>query len=227
VIDRKTALACAILIGLMLVAAVGRIIMRDYWTMLPGQHGAPWSSLWLFAFPACSALVVGALYWDSRGAKADEAKIQPWRQWAKSLSVSYCGGLLLLQGLIVVESLGLANPWDLSAIGRTLGVLLAIMCLLAINQMPKLPWFERRFGPGGNLGPIYGPRYMRAHSRVLVVFMLGVIASSLMVPTTMGWHFASYILLATALLVVWSIGLRCYLGHKWRLERSLPHRTKL
>ena len=220
-IDRKTALACAALIGLMLVAAVWRIIMRDHWTTLAVQNGAPWPLLRLFAFPACSALVVGALYWDSRGAKADEAKIQPWRQWAKSLSLSYCGGLLLLQGLVVVQSLGLAIPWDLSAIGRTLGVVMAVMCLLAINQIPKLPWFERRFAPGGDLGPIYGPQYMRTQSTILVVFMLTVIAYELTVSSPTAWRSTPYILVATGCLGVWNVVWRCLLGRRWRLERSV------
>jgi hypothetical protein len=161
-----------------------------------------------------------SLYWDSRAARADDAKVQPWRKWGKSLSITYCGGLLLLQGVLIVQSLGVAMPLDLSAIGRTLGVLLAIMCLLTINQMPKLPWFERRFAPGGNLGPIYGPRYMRTQSRVLVVFMIAVIAYSLAAPPTMGWRSAPYILLAAALLVV---SKTCYTAASWknRLLRTL------
>jgi hypothetical protein len=220
VIDRKTALACAVLIGLMLVAAAWRITMRDHWTILTVQNGAPWPSLWLFAFPACSALVVGALYWDSRGAKADEAKIQPWRKWGKPLSINYCGGLLLLQAVLVVQSLGLDISLDLSTIRRTLGVVLAIICLMAINQMPKLPWFERRFAPGGDLGPIYGPRYMRTQSTILVAFMIAVIAFDLTAPPPVAWRSAQYILLGTAFLVVWSIAWRRHLGRRWRLEQS-------
>jgi hypothetical protein len=220
VIDRKTAFASAALITLMLVVAAGRIILLDDWTTLPIQNGAPLSSLLLFFFPACSALVVGALYWESRAVRADEAKVQPWRQWGKSLSLTYCGGLLLLQIVLIVQSLGVAML-DISTIGRTLGVLLAIMCLLAINQMPKLPWFERRFAPGGNLGPIYGPRYMRTQSRIVVVFMLAVIAYSLVAPSTMAWRSAPYILLAAALLVVWSITWRIQLGRRWKLEQGV------
>ena len=217
--DLKTALASAALIALMLVAAVWRIILLNDWTTLPIQNGAPLPSLLLFCFPACSALVVGALYWESGAARADEAKVQPWRKWGKSLSITYCGGLLLLQGVLIVQSLGVAMPLHLSAIGRTLGVLLGIMCLMAINQMPKLPWFERRFAPGGNLGPIYGPRYMRTQSRIAVVFMIAVIAYSLAAPPTMAWRAARYILLATALLVVWSITWRIQLGRRWKLEQ--------
>jgi len=218
VIDRKTALASAALIALMLVAAAWRINLLDDWTTLTVQNGAPLPSLLLFLFPACSALVVGALYWDGRRARADDAKLQPWRKWGKSLSITYCGGLLLLQAVLIVGSLGVDMPLDLSAIARSLGLLLAIMCLLAINQIPKLPWFERRVAPGGDLGPIYGPRYMRTQSKILVVFMVAVIAYSLAAPTAMGWRPAPYILLAAALLVVWSIAWRLHLGRKWKLE---------
>jgi hypothetical protein len=220
VIDRKTALACAALVALMLVAAVWRIITLDDGTTLAVHNGASLPSLLLFVFPASSALVVGALYWDGRGARADDAKVQPWRKWGKFLSIGYCGGLLLLQGVLVVRSLGLDTPLDFSAIGRSLGLLLAIMSILAIDQMPKLPWFERRFAPGGDLGPIYGPRFMRTQSRILVVFMIAVIAYSFALPPTTGWRSAPYILLATALLVVWSIAWRRHLGRKWKLEQS-------
>jgi hypothetical protein len=122
--------------------------------------------------------------------------------------------MLLLQGVLIVWSFGLDIPFDLSPIGRVGGILLAIMSLLAINQMPKLPWFERKFAPGGDLGPIYGPRYMRTQSRILVVFMIAVIAFGLTTPPTMTWRSAPYILLATAFLMVWSIAWRFHLGRK-------------
>jgi hypothetical protein len=219
-IDRKTALACAALIALMLVAAAWRIITLDGWTILGVQNDTPQSSLLLFVFPAASALVVGALYWSGRGATANDVKLQSWLKWGKFLSISYCGGLLLLQGVLVVRSRGIdVLPLDLSAISRTLAVLMSIMSLLAINQMPKLPWFDSRFALGGDLGPIYGPRYMRTQSRALVVFMIAVIAYNLAAPPTLGWRSAPYILLATALFVVWSIAWRFHLARKWKLER--------
>ena len=219
-IERKTALVCAVLIALMLVAAVWQIAMLDDWTTLAVQKGASLPSLFLFVFPAASALVVGALYWSGRGARANDAKLQPWRKWGRFLSISYCGGLLLLQGVLVVRSRGVdVLPLDLSAISRTLAVLLSIMSLLAINHMPKLPWFDSRFALGGDLGPIYGPRYMRTHSRALVGFMIVVIAYNLAAPPSMGWRSVPYILLATALFVVWSIAWRFHLGHKWKLEQ--------
>src|SRR5215468_12578123 len=163
----------------MLVAATWRIMLLDDWTTLPIQNEGPLPSLLLFFFPACSALVVGAMYLEGRGARAGDEKLRPWREWGRSLSITYCGGLLLLQGVVIVRSLGLELPIDLSLLGRAGGIVLAIMCLLAVNQMPKLPWFERRVAPGGDLGPIYGPRYMRTQSRILVVFMTAVIAYSL------------------------------------------------
>jgi hypothetical protein len=224
-IERKTALVCAVLISLMLVAAVGQIAMLDDWTTLAVQKGASLPSLFLFVFPAASALVVGALYWSGRGARANDAKLQPWRRWGKFLSISYCGGLLLLQGVLVVRSRGVdVLPLDLSAISRTLAVLLSIMSLLAINHMPKLPWFDSRFALGGDLGPIYGPRYMRTQSRALVAFMIAVIAYNLAAPPAMGWRPVPYILLATALFVVWSIAWRFHLGRKWKLEQSAAPR---
>ena len=224
-IDRKTALVCALLIALMLVLAVWQITMLDDWTTFAVQTGASLPSLFLFVFPAASALVVGALYWSGRGARADDAKLQPWRRWGKFLSISYCGGLLLLQGVLVVRSRGVeVLPLDLSAISRTLAVLLSIMSLLAINQMPKLPWLESRF-VAGDLGPIYGPRYMRTQSRALVVFMIAVIAYNLAAPPTMGWRSVPYILLATAVFVAWSIAWRFHLGRKWKLEQSAAPRS--
>jgi hypothetical protein len=219
VIDRKTALACAALVALMLVAAGWRIIMLDDWTTLAVQNGASQPSLLLLAFPASSALVVGALYWTSRGARAAEAKVQPWRKWGRFQSIGYCGCLLLLQGVLIVRSLSPDTQLDLSAVSRSLGVVLAIVSLLAINQMPKLPWFESRFA-GGDLGPIYGPRYLRIQSRVLVGFVIAVTAYNLLAPPSMGWRRATYILLASALLVVWSIAWRWHLGRKWKLEQS-------
>ena len=222
-IDRKTALVSAAMIALMLVLALWRIITLDDWTTLADRDGALLPSLLLLVFPASSALVVGALYWNSRGARADAAKVRPWRKWARFLSISYCGGLLLLQGVLILQSLGL----DLSAIGRAGGILLAIMCLLAINQMPKLPWIERKFAPGGDLGPIYGPRYMRTLSRNLVIFQIAVIAYSLAAPPPLvGWRSAPYILVATALFVAWSIAWRCHLGRKWKDEQSAARGAK-
>jgi hypothetical protein len=205
----------------MLMAAVWRIVMLDDWTTLTVRGEAPLPSLLLFFPAACSVLVVGSLYVGGRAARADDMKVQPWRKWARSLSISYCGGLLLLQGVLIVRSLGvdLDMPLDLSLIGRAAGVSLALMCLLAINQMPKLPWFERKFEPGGDLGPIYGPRYVRVVSRILVVFMIAVIAFSLAAPPAMTWRSASYVLLATAFLVIWSVAWRLHLGRKSKAER--------
>jgi hypothetical protein len=219
VIDRKTALTCAALIALMVVMAGWRIMMLEDWATLAVQNRGPLPSLLLFGFPAASALVVGALYWSGFRARAELAKLQPWYKWGRFNAISYCVGLLLLQGIAVVLSLGLRLPLNLWAVYRTLGVVMAITSLLVINQMPKLPYFERSASPGGDLGPIYGPRFVRTVSRVLVVFMIVVIVTSLTASPSMGWRSALLILLTTAFIMVWSIAWRRHLGRKWSHEQ--------
>jgi hypothetical protein len=219
-IDRKAAFVCAALVVLMLVAAVWRTTLPHDWTALAIPTGTPSPALLLFIFPAASALVVAALYWNGRGAAANDAKARPWRTWGTSLSIGYCVGLLLLQGLVIVRSFGLDVAVDLAALARAGGIVLSLMSLLAINQMPKLPWFERAFGPGRELGPIYGPRYVRLQSRVAVVFMIAVMTWSLSVPPPMALRSVPYILLGSALLVVWSLATRRHLSRKWQIERQ-------
>jgi hypothetical protein len=226
VIDRKTALASETLIALMLIAAAWRIFTLEDWTTLELGNGASLPSLLLFVFPVSSAIVVAGLYLNSRRARVTEAKLVPWRKWGRSLSITYCAGLLLLQSLVIVQSLRVDIPFDLAMFARSLGLLLAIMCLLAINQIPKLPWFEPGIGRGGELGPIYGPRYVRIHSRIVVVAMLVVIAISLVSPGVLGWRAAECILLATALLVAWSIAWRVHLVRKWKLEQLTAQTAK-
>ena len=173
----------------------------------------------LFAFPAASALVAAALYWSGRGPMVDAAKIEPWRRWGTSLAIAYCLGMTLMQGLAIVHSVGLDLPVDLAALARAGGIVLSLVSLLAINQMPKLPWFERIAGPGGALGPIYGPRYVRLQSRIVVVFMIATITWSLSMPPPLAWRSAVYILAAAALLVVWSLAARRHFSRKWQLEQ--------
>lgn len=78
-INRKTALLCAALIGLMLVMAVWRISTLEPWT-IEFQNGAAITlpSLRPLIFPAGGAFFVSVMYW--RGARADAAKIEPWRK---------------------------------------------------------------------------------------------------------------------------------------------------
>lgn len=223
-IDRKTALICAALIALMFVLAGWRIVTLQDWTTLAVQNRGHAPSLLLLGFPAAGALVVGIQYWTGRRARVESARLRPWYEWGRFVAISYCAGLLLLLGLVVVMSLGLRLPLNLWAVYRTLGVVMAIMSVLAINQMPKLPYFERRSSPGGDLGPVYGPRYVRSVSRILVVFMVAVIATSLAASLgasrSMGWGSALLIVLASALIMVWSIVWRRHLGRKWSLEQA-------
>jgi hypothetical protein len=218
VIGRRTVLICVALIALMFAGATWRIIMPDDWTVLGAQHRAALPFWLLFVFPAGSAFVVGALYWSNSPPAADVARVQGWRTWGAFVSIGYCALLLLLQAVLIVMSVNLHSY--LWAIYRTLGVLVGIMFLVAFNQLPKLPYFERRFAPGGDLGPIYGPRYVRTQSRILIVFMVAWIAFILALTPSMGSSPALFILLAWAFLLVWLITWRRHLGRKWRLEQS-------
>jgi hypothetical protein len=219
-IDRKTAKICAVLIALMLVAAVWRITLPDDWTILAVQGKPKLPTLLLFVFPAASALVAGVLYWTGLRAKADLAKRQPWYKWGAFISISYCGSLLLLQTVAIAQSLHLHTPVPLPAIAGALRVLLTLLSLLAINQMPKLPYFERSSSPGGDLGPIYGPRFIRTQSRILIAFMLAVFAYSFVIPANAEWRSVLFILFVAASLVVQSIVWRRHLGRKWSLEQT-------
>jgi hypothetical protein len=219
-IDRKTALICAALIGLMLALAVWRITVPYDWAFRAAQNKTPLLPLPLLVFPAASALFAGSLYLSSFRARADTGKVQPWYGWGKLFSLGYCGCLLLLQGIVVAQSLGLNAPLPLPLLGRAVSVLLMIISLLAINQMPKLPYFERRFSPGGDLGPIYGPRFMRAVSRTMIIFVIAAFAVSFAVTPAVGRRAALVILLAGVLLGVSGIVWRRHLGRRWSLERG-------
>ena len=222
-IDRRTALLCTVFIVLMLAAAAWRIATLDDWRTLVMSNGKPLRSLpslLLFLFPAASALLVGSQYWRVRSADVDAAKIRPWRRWAYFIVIPYCVGMLSLQGLLIVKSLDLVAPFDVAAVGRVVAVAMVILAFLAINQMPKLPWLERRFAPGGKLGPVYGPRYVRTMSRIGIVFLAAAIAWKLAMGPIMGWTSSIYIVVAVALLLAWSVAWRWHLGRKWRLEQS-------
>jgi hypothetical protein len=227
-IDRRTALVCAALVALMLIAAGWRIVTLDDWLTMPIPHQAPLPALSLLFLPACGAVVAGALYWESISAKTeDDAKLRPWRRWGRDFSIGYCAALLLLQAVLISGSLGIAIPFGVAAVGRTAGILLAILSLVPLNRMPKLPWFERRFAPGGDLGPIYGPRYMRIQSRIVVLFVIAVIVCNLAEPASRQWRSVAITLLAAAFVVVQSIVWRRRLGRRWQLERMATSEAKL
>jgi hypothetical protein len=126
--------------------------------------------------------------------------------------------LLMLEAVLIVISVNLGAHSYLWAIYRALAVLVGIMALAAFNQLPKLPYFERRFAPGGDLGPIYGPRYIRTQSRILIAFMVAWIAFILVWTPSRPTLFI-LIAAAYALLLVWLITWRRHLGRKWRLEQ--------
>jgi hypothetical protein len=219
-IDRKTGLVSVALIALMLLAAGWRIITLDDWTTLPIRKEASLPSLLLLFLPACGALVTGALYWEAFAAKTgDETMLRPWREWGRFVTIGYSTALLLLQGLVIIASLGVGMPFHIWAVTGAGGVLIAIATLPALNRMPKLPWLERRFAPGGELGPVYGPRYVRIESRILVVFFITVIACNLAAAPAVRWGSAAITLLAAAMLLIHSVLWRRHLGRKWNFEQ--------
>jgi hypothetical protein len=220
VIDRRTLLICVTLIALMIAGAAWRMIMLEDPTVL--RHGAAAAFRLLFVFPAASALVVGVLYWRR---PANAAKAQRWRTLAAFVSISYCAILLLLQAVLIAMSLDLGMQLHLWAIYRTLGVLLAIMIAVAANQVPKLPYIERRFVFGGDLGPVYGPRFIRVQSRIAVTYAIGVVAFILAATPGMGWHPGLFIILAVAFQLVGSTAWRSHLSRKWKLEQLAARRV--
>jgi hypothetical protein len=87
--------------------------------------------------------------------------------------------------------------------------------LTHLDQIPKLPWVEG--GPwGGDIGPIYGPRYKRLNAKIGVAHYLAVIASFFALPMQ-AWP---YIPLTLPLLPVWGMVLRRHYKRKWQLEQS-------
>jgi hypothetical protein len=225
VIDRKTALLCTALIVLMLVMAVWRISTLEHWT-IEFQNGAAIAlpSLRPLVFPACSAFVVGVMYLAGLRRQADAAKFEPWHKWGAFVSIGYCACLLLTQVVVIIGSLKPDLHLQPSMINRTLGILIAIMSLLAFNQIPKLPYFERRFAPGGDLGPIYGPRYMRTLARILTLFMIAMIVYFLAAPPGMAWRSTLLFFLATAFFMACSIAWRLHLGRKWKRQQLADRR---
>ena len=215
-IDRKPALLCAALIVLMLAMAVWRIAMPAPWTAA-FRNAAALPALRLFMCPACGALFIAVL--SSVRARADAAKLAPWRKLGAFVSIGYCGSLLALQLFLVIRSLVPDLPLQPLAVFRTMGVTLGIMLLLAFNRIPKLPYVERRFSPGGDLGPIHGPRYVRAQSRLWILFTIALIAYVVAATPGMGWRSTLLVVLAMAGLMAVALAQRVHLGRKWKRQQ--------
>jgi hypothetical protein len=195
-IDRKTVLVCAGLIALMLVAAVARAIFLDDWTS-PASQALLWV---LILLPASPATLVVTLYANGRRAIAAEATVQPWCASGKRLAIGLCACTLLVQGQQILRSLGLQVP--VSA-GQAIAIAAVIIGLLSMNEIPKLPWFERGFGAGGELGPIYGRRYLRAYGRIWVMGFVAMMACFLVLPAeAWGYIPAAALLPAVCVMVV-------------------------
>ena len=215
-IDRKTALVCAALIALMLAAAVTRIMILDDWPRQASLSEA--LRIWqFFALPFIAAMLVMSRNANGRQATAVEARIEPCYHWGEFLSIDVCLCVLLMQGLQIATSLGPHVP--LFALVAA-GVVAAerVIVLRAINQIPKLPWSERRSFLAGKLGPIYGPRFLRVTARIWVVCFIAAIACLFALPI----HARPYIPLAFPLVLVGTLALQLHDGRRWKLEQSAP-----
>ena len=171
----------------------------------------------MFLIPAIVGLFVAGLYASGRRTIAADAKVKPWYDWGKRLSIAVCTSLLWIQGLLILQSLGLQVPALGSAAGYAVPAAMAIVTLLAINQMPKLPWFQSKMYPAGELGPIYGPRYIRVHSRIGIVYCVAMYASIFTLPN----HVPLCIVLITAIYLVWTTAAQLHYGRKWKLARTV------
>jgi hypothetical protein len=143
-------------------------------------------------------MLVVTLYANGRRALAAEARVQPWYASGKRLAIGLCACVLLVQGQQILQSLGLQAP--VSA-GRAIAIVAVIIGLLTMNEIPKLPWFERRFGAGGELGPIYGPRYLRAYGRIWVMGFMAMMAC-FFVPPADAWGYIPFASLVPAVCVM-------------------------
>jgi hypothetical protein len=213
-INRKTALVCAALIALMLVAAVARIVLFGDWPILANQKAPLLGQMFLLPFIA--AMMPVSLYGNGRRAIAIEAKVQPWYDWGTCLSIGICACTLLIQGLLILASLDLLTAALVWTLGLAILVPMAILVFQAINHMPKLPWFERGLFPAGELGPIYGPRYVRAHARIWIACFVAAMACFFALPR----HAWPYIPLAFPLVLVGSKVLGLHYIRKRKLEQS-------
>jgi hypothetical protein len=217
-IDRKTALVSTSLIALMLVAAVVRIVVLDDWPRQANLDEA--LRLWqFFTFPFIAAMLVVSLYANGRRAIAVEAKVQPWYEWGRFLSIGVCLCLLAMQGLLVAISLGLQVPvLALVAAGSAILAAEVIIVMQAINQVPKLPWFERRFFPAGELGPVYGPRFLRVTARIWVMCLIAAMACFFALPR----HAWPCIPLAFPFVLAGTKALQRHYRRRSKLEQSTP-----
>jgi hypothetical protein len=215
-IDRKVALESAVLVALMLLAAVARIIFVHDSSIPANQEAA---LLWqTFLLPINPALLVVTLYANGRRAIAAGAgaEVQPSYDWGKRLSIGCCAGTLLIQGQLILQSFGLQVPEFAVMVGYATAVAMSILVLMTINHTPKLPWLEGGSLPGGKLGPIYGPRFIRANAKIWLLCFIIVMPCVLGLPRQ-AWL---YILLAFASAFVWTTALRVHYGRRSKLGQS-------
>jgi hypothetical protein len=89
-----------------------------------------------------------------------------------------------------------------------------MIVLRAINQISKLPWIERSFFPAAELGPIYGPRFLRVIARIWVVCFIAAMACLFTLPM----HAWPFIPLALPFVLFWTMALHRRYARRWKLD---------
>jgi len=207
-IDRRTALSCAVLIALMVAVALAEIVF--------GEGNTP-ATLWqLFQLPFAAAMLVGSLYESGRRTIDADAKVKPWYDLGKLFSIGSCVCLLFAQCFRFLVGIAPEIPLPaVIAVGAAIVLASTVIILTWLDQIPKLPWLEG--GPwGGDIGPIYGRRFRRLYAKIGVAHFLAIIASCIVLPMQ-AWP---YIPLALPLFPVWGIVLHLHYSRKWQLEQS-------
>ncbi|CCD99698.1 hypothetical protein [Bradyrhizobium sp. STM 3809] len=224
-IDRRTTLLSGALVVVMVLAAAVRMLFI-HGSSLAASQETP--LLWqICLLPVIAASLVVGLAANGRRTPALGAKAQTSLSWGRRLSIGCCLSLLLIQALLIVTSLGLPPTlWfglpPLDWLGW--GVVIAMMALVlqALNQMPKLPWLGQRPGLAGDLGPIYGPRYMRANARIWFVCLVTLLPCICAAPR-LAWVF---VLIAMPTALVWTKTLQIRYGRRWQVEQSASSDTR-
>ncbi|XP_076343629.1 surfeit locus protein 4 homolog isoform X2 [Tachypleus tridentatus] len=146
--------------------------------------------------------------------------------------VDYACGMLF--GIVVLQTLAYTILWDVQFLLRNLSLVGALLLLFAESRSEGKTIFAGLPSLGDNK-PL---SYLQLTGRVLVIFMFttvlrlelsiiyivqNVVATSLMVLVTIGYKTK----LSALLLVLWLLGLNCYLNAWWSVPSYSPMRDFL
>ncbi|WP_284424113.1 hypothetical protein [Bradyrhizobium sp. SSBR45G] len=209
------------MVALMVLAAVVRVAFI-HGAVLVARQETP--LLWqICLLPIIAALLVLSLYANGRHPPVSAgAKAQPSYELGQRLSIGCCLSLLLIQGLLILTSLDLPlTPWLglplVHWIGLAVVIAMVALVLQALDQTPKLPWFDRKLYPAGELGPIYGPRYMRARAKIWLLCLV-ILLPCIYAGPRLAWL---SVLIAFAIAFVWDMTLQVHYGRRWKIEQSM------